>query len=151
MLLRKTALAWAAGFFDGEGHVRTKKDAGKRRAELQVAQKTVECLERLKTAVGSVGTIGGPYHTEYPVYFWYLTRTSDVDKVLTRLWPYLSGPKRRQAEGAGFVLGKIRNPKAGRPAQDKRVPCCHPDRVHVAFGKCRVCYHADRYKELHGK
>lgn len=150
---RETELAWAAGFFDGEGHVRAKKDANLRRSELQVAQKTTECLERLKIAVGSVGTIGGPYHTPNPVYFWYLTKTSEVDRVLTELWPYLSNPKRTQAEKAGFKLGRIRDPKVGRPTrlpEELKVALCHPNRKHIGNGLCGSCYQMDWRKKKNG-
>lgn len=149
-------LAWAAGFFDGEGHTRGKpknRNSPLGRSELQVGQKHIECLERLQKAVGNLGTIGGPYHRKNPVFFWYLTRTTEVDKVLTALWPYLSVHKKTQAEKAGFKFGFIRQSKTGRPPNYKKtIPTCgHPNRVHVAFGKCGVCYHADRYKELHEK
>lgn len=135
-------LAWAAGFFDGEGHVRG-KGGTITKSEMQVGQKTVGCLERLQRALGNIGYIGGPYHKEYPVYFWYLTKTSDVDKALTALWPFLSEPKRNQAIKAGFKLGFIRNPKVGRPPrkkEDLKVPFCHPDRKHVGNGLCGSCY-----------
>lgn len=152
MGVKDVDLAWAAGFFDGEGHCRGKfsKTVGLR-AELQVGQKLIDCLERLKSIFG-VGTIGGPYHKENPVYFWYVTKSSQVDEVLTKLWPYLSSPKRIQAEKAGFILGIIRNPKQGRPPNKLRTkPECHPNRIHVAFGKCAKCYHHDKNKEQNGK
>jgi hypothetical protein len=147
-------LAWAAGFFDGEGHVRSKKDANGRRAEMQVAQKTRECLERLQKAIGGVGTIGGPYHSRNPVYFWYLTKTPEVDRVLTILWPYLSGPKRTQAEKAGFVLGFVRTPKTGRPSkklEERMIPTCHPTRKYVGNGLCGSCYQMAWRNKKNGK
>ena len=146
-------LAWAAGFFDGEGHTRGKPGANNTKCcELQVGQKTTECLSRLMKAVGGVGTIGGPYHRKYPVYFWYLTRTSDVDKTLTLLWPYLSSAKKNQATCAGFVLGVVRQPKNGRPKRkphELKPTLCHPNRKHVGNGLCGSCYQIKWKREQH--
>ena len=145
-------LAWAAGFFDGEGHVRKKKGKYVTLGRLQVSQKTTECLERLSKAVGNVGTIGGPYHSKNPVYFWSLSDTSEVDRVLTSLWPYLSGPKREQALKSGFVLGVIRKPRIGRPPRDNRtIPKCHPTRKHIGNGLCGSCYQRAWVKQKYGK
>lgn len=46
--------AWAAGFFDGEGHVRL----GGRFRQVSVHQTDRTVLERFQQAVGGVGTIG---------------------------------------------------------------------------------------------
>lgn len=149
--MSSTELAWAAGFFDGEGHTREKGNK-QSTSELQVGQKYVHCLERLKKAVGGYGRIYGPYRKEKGgLYYWTVSRTSHVDIVLNQLWPYLSKFKKEQAEKAGFIHGKVRQVKIGRPYSGRRIAECHPDRPHVAFGKCSTCYHADRYKELHGK
>ena len=138
---KETDFAWAAGFFDGEGHVRYGSNKKPTSSSIQIAQKTTECLLRLQKIFG-VGTIGGPYHTKHPCYFWYVTSTRDVDHILTKMWPYLSEPKKKQAIKAGFTFGYIRQPKYGKPFNIERTkPICHPNMKHVAKGLCTKCYY----------
>ena len=89
-------IAWAAGFFDGEGCTTI---CG-RQVRIQVKQVDPRPLERFYAAIGKVGTIrleprrGG----SRPIYVWYAQRAGVVFHVLDRLWPYLSEPKKEQAE-----------------------------------------------------
>lgn len=135
-------LAWAAGFFDGEGSTCSKRST--RCGEMTVPQKDPECLYRFQKAVGGLGAVDGPYRAKtFPIYVWRLSKTFDVDCVLTALWPWLSGPKRRQAEASGFSLGVIRQPKIGpqiKPAHLLKTAQCHPGAKHVGKGLCNPCY-----------
>lgn len=94
----KTELAWAAGFFDGEGCVTAFHEKGranpKHRLCLFVAQAgTVEHLERFQKIVG-VGNIAGPYYRDgkQPYYQW-RTSGKKAHLVMGLLAPYLCSVK----------------------------------------------------------
>jgi hypothetical protein len=102
-----TELAWAAGFFDGEGNTsfcRNGSWKGRQywRLTVQVGQSySPETLERFQKAVG-VGYITGPNvsnrgHADS----WKFSIASEkAVSALRLLWPYLSSPKKEQAERA---------------------------------------------------
>jgi hypothetical protein len=95
-------LAWAAGFFDGEGTVMWR---GKARKELylSVAQADIMPLERFARAVGFPG-VRGPYEPKNPngrLYFVYSVSSHiRVQAIVAMLWKFLSDPKREQAAKA---------------------------------------------------
>ena len=107
-----TELAWAAGFFDGEGTTCRVKGPTRNATRVSVSQKGLECLLRFQAALGGLGHI---YERKCTISLFSIGRIEDVDIALTRLWPYLSGPKREQAQRAGFSLGAIRRAITGRP------------------------------------
>lgn len=101
-----TELAWAAGFFDGEGYVGyTFRWNGKRRCrriDVQISQIDPEVLSRFRDAVG-VGKVYGPYAAKgrkNPMYKYGAAKIDDVMLVLERLRPFLSSIKTKQAEEA---------------------------------------------------
>ena len=116
----ETELAWAAGFFDGEGTTGLAKGTDsiiRRKPRLSVPQKHRECLERFQKAVGGLGKIYPVNHGQ--IHHFSVQNAKGVDTVLTLLWPYLSCHKKQQAENAGFKFGVIRNPKTGRPRRSR--------------------------------
>src|SRR4051812_35629251 len=104
--LNREDLAWAAGFFDGEGTVRFKPDrrGGKNSGTvaMSVHQVRREPLVRFQRALGGMGKIGGPYPTgrENPILSWYATGWKNSQAIVAMLWPFLSVPKREQAIAA---------------------------------------------------
>lgn len=89
----ETELAWAAGFFDGEGHTFFKRGLG-----VQVGQYEPTTLERFFAAVG-VGRIYGPYRRKDGKLNWtWGGWGQNGATALALLWPYLSEPKRQQAQ-----------------------------------------------------
>lgn len=89
-------LAWAAGFFDGEGsafQMRGKKP-GQVYLALQVSQKDKRPLERFSKALG-IGRVRGPYKSHNGQSFWAVSGKK-AQVVIEQLWPYLSEPKREQ-------------------------------------------------------
>lgn len=95
-------LAWAAGFFDGEG-------CSKHYMTLSVGQKDRRPLDRFAAAVG-YGNVTGPYlhgHKKNgdPIYchHWEVSGQKAV-AVLRKLWPYLSEPKREQIKSLPSVF-----------------------------------------------
>ena len=117
--LNQTELAWAAGFFDGEGTTCKTKTAyrvGSVATRLSVPQKGIECLTRFQKAVGGQGKI---YDRKCKVSIFAVAVLENVDAVLTLLWPYLSEPKKEQAIKTGFTFGTIRKSTVGRPKKVK--------------------------------
>ena len=91
-----TELAWAAGFFDGEGCTSVLKTARDKYAyvRLSTSQKYPEVLERFQRAVGH-GSIYKAKTRE--IYSLDVYKNERVMDVLNRLWPFLSERKKQQA------------------------------------------------------
>lgn len=99
-------LAWAAGFFDGEGstyfQIRTQQKGRQRQygyLAAAVHQTHREVLDRFQEAVG-LGIVYGPYKQKKAQWndFWrYIAHGDEADAVLKLLWPYLGSVKRDQA------------------------------------------------------
>jgi hypothetical protein len=108
-------LAWAAGFYDGEGCTYAPvRRSGKpsERIVLSVGQKTLFCLERFQKAVGGLGRI---YHYKgKDFYVWTAQSIKEADTTLNALWPYLSTSKQQQALKHGFKVGVVRARLVGR-------------------------------------
>jgi hypothetical protein len=138
-------LAWAAGFFDGEGCTFLANIAKGRfsYAGITIKQVVAENLERFKAAVGGLGNINGPYQE--------VARCSPVSKyrvvgtgarqVLRLLWPYLGGAKRQQAER---VLAAENNKGGVAFAKRTHCPKGHPydeanTRATPGGRCCRAC------------
>jgi hypothetical protein len=109
-------LAWAAGFFDGEGSIHLgKNDPGKHRRcpKMSIGQSGETApilLKRFQDAVGGLGSIGGPYGP-YPnqksfnrlsTYKWGAGGFPSVQAACAMLWPFL-GPVKRDAIKRVFV------------------------------------------------
>ncbi len=136
----REALAWAAGFFDGEGS--TYLDP---RPRLQVVQNDDEVLLRFAAAIGGLGKLGGGTkvygRAKKPIYTHRVTGWRDVQAVVAMLWPFLSTQKReqavrvltedlrrREALGTGGRARVMRyspdSPRCGSPHPDLRVRDC---------------------------
>lgn len=94
-------LAWAAGFYDGEGHTRTGRSLG-----VVVSQSlSPELLERFKRAVG-VGNVHGPFEyrhkrpSQKPFYTYGAVSFESAQHCICCLWPWLGSAKRAQASNA---------------------------------------------------
>jgi hypothetical protein len=100
-------LAWAAGFYDGEGCTQL-MSVNPRRAKdyptirIIVTQADLPILERFRRAVGD-GNISGPITKNRPgrkpIYRLRKNGPAAV-AILAKLWPWLSEPKREQAANA---------------------------------------------------
>jgi hypothetical protein len=110
-------LAWAAGFFDGDGWAALVRQKGRRsrRPQARINQASLdgvpEVLIRFRDAVG-VGRIGGPNIKEGrgPLYWWVASSRGDVTRTGALIGPWLSGQKRDQfalAAGLRFDAAPI--------------------------------------------
>lgn len=103
---KREELAWAAGFFDGEGCIGCYITSnGSRRYKaprimIQIAQIHPEVLVRFKNAVG-LGRIKGPYpqRNENSVEYWKFDQEGFVggQAIIAQLWPFLSTVKKDDA------------------------------------------------------
>lgn len=101
---RHTELAWAAGFFDGEGWAHY--NARARALEIGVGQKDARPLRRLHDALG----VGRIYRERRDTFgSWRAVNAADQYVVIRKLWPYLSEPKREQIREA---LDQLREGRA---------------------------------------
>jgi hypothetical protein len=143
-------LAWAAGFFDGEGWIRTdpKKGGGHARAEMGINQCCIEPLTRFQGIIG-FGNINGPYKVNVPgrtpIYTWSVSGAYRTQAIVAMLWEFLSQPMRDEAayvlknmyweSQASSVPWKYRTCKRDHPYEGNR----------TKWGQCRACMReADR-------
>src|SRR4029079_16974383 len=125
-------IAWAAGFFDGEGSTITyfpNKKSRYQRLQASVPQSghggdVPEVLHRIRTAMLGMGKIVG--HNEYGIYLWKTVGFEETQAAIALLWQYLGPVKRGQASAAirqvldGYRIGRLK-------ARRRR----HPSRHHV--------------------
>ena len=97
--LRREELAWAAGFFDGEGSTSFARNKLKTRKypRLDIDQTDPEVLERFKNAVGNIGKVVGPYPTnKKPKWKYVVYGIAECQTVICFLWQWLSNLKKQQ-------------------------------------------------------
>lgn len=144
-------LAWAAGFFDGEGYTGYQSQKGGIACELAQASDP-SLLFRFLAAV-RVGRIHSNHSAKDAsgVWRWRADGISDVQEALGRLWPWLGAIKKEQASAATNAwLSDPRKRRFGRrwELDDPTAPLCtkghqltrenayrHPD----GRTRCRRC------------
>jgi len=92
-------LAWAAGFFDGEGWTNRKRRGVQARINQAGVDGVPEVLTKFQGIVG-VGRIKGPVIVEgkKPLYWWEATSQRDIARVASFIGPWLCPVKRSQFE-----------------------------------------------------
>jgi len=103
VVIDREELAWAAGFFDGEGCFSYVKTT--RYGVATINQIWLEPLQRFQRAVGGLGKIYGPYEQKAhrdkwrrkPQWSYRAHRRDDVQAVAAMLWFKLGTVKRSQA------------------------------------------------------
>lgn len=109
----KEELAWAGGFFSGEGSTGLSRfsTAGKKGKPrkywkrypcMQLAQVgSTETLDRFNHAIGNLGKVRGPYGpyaaNKQPYYQFQIIGADKIEQTIAMLWPYLSTAKQEQA------------------------------------------------------
>jgi hypothetical protein len=135
-------VAWAAGFFDGEGCVGVNRVGGSLSLQMSVGQKNPNTLMTFQERIGGVGTVRDRQSTT-GCYYWWLTNRP-AGEVLTLLLPYLV-EKRDQAvlaiEYAATISDKYKGPGMGMPSgvrarrEEIRTELQRLKRVHGYFTK----------------
>ncbi len=84
-------LKWAAGFFEGEGHVKTDKRHNSRALAITIAQVHREPLDKMKEIfqVGKVYGPYGPYSSTRQPHYQYTITGENAKKVLDKMLPFL--------------------------------------------------------------
>lgn len=98
-------LAWAAGFYDGEGSISISRGGTKNQRirtpipKISITQIDPRVLERFRDAVG-LGKILGPYSYNCVriVWFYRVQRFEHVQAIIAMLWPFLGPLKREQIQ-----------------------------------------------------
>ncbi len=128
----KVDLAWAAGFYDGEGHCHWHHKERKGRQYgyigISIAQVEKQPLEKFLGIV-QVGKIYGPYggrsKNNPTPYYVYCTNSEKAEIVLDLLSPYLCYPKKKQAQEVFDKLDEYR--KQPRLRKSKKIPAHRPE------------------------
>jgi hypothetical protein len=122
-------LAWAAGFYDGEGSAGCYKNRKHwSRLVVGVSQNRQPdepypaILERFRSAVGGFGDIRPLGPAQSRRYVWRVEDFEHGQAVIVMLWPFLSAVKRRQATAAllqarlapGFLNKRYTGARRGR-------------------------------------
>lgn len=127
LAIPETEVAWAAGFFDGEGSIFVNKQRVPRpeRAgspvydivspNISISQVDRRPLERFARVVGG-REVSGPYKPRHEkareYYRWDACGRPSVHRVLCILWPYLSEAKREQARKVWEELESLKGAKS---------------------------------------
>ena len=119
-------LAWAAGFFDGEGCTyleNHRTHAGYKVPRLYVPQSCevgiAPELLRLAAALGGLGRISGVRRgkgDDKPYRRWRIQASGDVQRALHLLWPFIGNVKRDQAQRVMRVINTQLDLPRGNPA-----------------------------------
>jgi len=122
-------LAWAAGFFDGEGWANAVGETSRktRQPHARVNQAdpngVPEVLTRFQRAVGGLGRIGGPYVKDgrKDLYRWEISSRADVELLHHLLLPWLSQVKLNE-----FAIALGRKPARSQVASTGKnwIPWC---------------------------
>lgn len=113
LILDRAELAWAAGFFDGEGSTLARTDSAKpgyRQLNVTVPQcchhGVPPVLARFQRAMLGMGGITGPYDED--LYMLRFNAREEASLALRLLWPALGDVKRDQATRAMALVEKSR-------------------------------------------
>ena len=146
----RESLAWAAGFFDGEGSTMATRRRGRSRTppRLSITQVDRRSLFRFQTAVGGLGYVSKPYRRRNKLTgrvslqsVWRLTRREHTEAVLGLLWPWLGDAKREQADRA---IDRYNADVAKRLAA--RLVCRNGHPKNAPGERCSKCDKAQVYK-----
>jgi hypothetical protein len=103
-------VAWAAGFFEGEGCI-THKNKKKDRQVISLNNTDKDVIERFISIV-NYGNLRGPYKsngtkhkpTHKPYWMWEVAKKSEVKRILEMFLPYLGKRRRQRAEQALYRI-----------------------------------------------
>lgn len=148
----KTDLAWAAGFFDGEGWIGCntyKRTSRALQIRAQISQKDRRVLDRFAAALG-VGKVYGPYtHGRGAAelrYSYSANGRPAVTHIIAELWPYLGDVKREQAMLALARYDESRPAGTTPEGEHTHCPNGHPytadDKALPSGLRCRECKRA---------
>lgn len=148
--LNREELAWAAGFYEGEGCISSDKTL---RPRIFIHQVGREPLDKFRDVVGC-GMVRGPYGppvgspNRQPIHSYELEGFTDVQALVAMIWSWLSERRQRQAvEILNRYLTRVLKPNknASKTHCAKGHPFT-PDNIYPgAMGsrRCRTCHRQD--------
>ncbi|MDA8333321.1 MAG: hypothetical protein M0027_19325 [Candidatus Dormibacteraeota bacterium] len=156
---KQTEIAWAAGFWDGEGCTSLERNSRGAYPRMTVAQVDFRSIWRFQAAVGNVGHVRNKKSQLpgkwSPQIVWSCSKEADVLQVCSLLWPYLGDVKREQiikcrkeAEARRPAINRNRDKKEckrGHPLSGPNLIVRHPLRGPNAgrtLRECRECQNA---------
>lgn len=114
-LWKREELAWAGGFFEGEGCITQYNGWSNNRRymypKLEVSSTDLDALERFRKCLGGLGTITRPESDKRkpdhykPKFRWFLSSWPIVQAVVALLYPFLC--TRRQARAREVLTAPI--------------------------------------------
>lgn len=109
--MNREELAWAAGFFDGEGTTYVSRSHGDSYLSVIVSQNDRDILERFQHTVNNLGYVYGPYgpyknSKSQPTYRWQTKKFEHVQATIAMLWEFLSSAKKQQYINAVEIIKK---------------------------------------------
>jgi hypothetical protein len=142
-------IAWAAGFFKGEGYfssvTRTLKDGPRVYPAMGINNCDLDMLLRFQSIV-DVGTVKPRKISKYgvkPQFRWIVTARADVERVRDMLWPWLSPRRRERAlalfDTRGSLLTKTHCPRGHAYTTDNTYQWKH-------YRWCRACREEKRVR-----
>ena len=109
MFTNREDLAWAAGFFDGEGCFYARKQHGKYYATMETDQVDPEVLAKCQRITG-LGKVKGPYKQgnvkHQDQWRWQTLGFAHTQALVAMLWTWLGTKKRNQATRVLQLHGK---------------------------------------------
>jgi hypothetical protein len=99
----RAEIAWAGGFWEGEGTITCRRRDGA--FSLSACQKEREPLEHLQRIFG--GTIYR--HSSRDIFDWQLNKFEHVQATIAAMWPWLSRRRKKQITGAVTKRRTIRH------------------------------------------
>jgi hypothetical protein len=121
--MKTTEIAWAAGFFDGEGTAYAARNgSGRRYLVLTVANTEREALLRMQRVIGGrIYEQRDRFNTlaRKPLLVLKIMRREEVQRAVDRLWPYL-GTQKRSAILDARRLEEGNPPLSGRERWETR-------------------------------
>ena len=103
MSIQREQLAWAAGFFEGEGSVGAYyiKNGNRWVLKLSIAQVEREPLDKFHAAIGGLGRVYGPYkqrnEKSSPQFLFMMNSFEACQAVIAMIWRWLSAKRKKQA------------------------------------------------------
>lgn len=142
-----TELAWAAGYFDGEGSVGYylgKGNGNNGCVRVVIGNTQVEELKRFQSAVGGLGRITGPRNFDHrkSMWKWQAQNFESAQAVTALLWKYLSSNKKNDFVKAWTSDKVVRHERANRPHCKEGIHGLETYTLVKGTPRCRVCMSA---------
>lgn len=146
----RSELAWAAGFFDGEGNTHARYG---KTPIMTVPQAEPTTLERFHRAVCGLGYVNLRYGGKIPEgcnsrqWAWTLQNYGGVQQVMCLLWPFLSGPKKQQMRDVFESAHANRTAPLGQRHHNQKLTL---EKVEDIQQRCEAGESASAIAEVHG-